>query len=120
MGRIMAYQNLGGPDVKAAELAQLGAIVGPLIPFLVWLNRRNEEPVSARDAAAATNFGMFVFSAFLPATVLRMYGPWLGWVGAVLQVMIVVIAIVLCFQAYGSVRKGVPAQFPVEISVLRT
>jgi len=115
----MAYQNLGGPDVKAAELAQVGAILGPVIPLLVWLNRRNEEPISARDAASATNFGTFVLVAFLPATVLRLYAPWLGWVGAILQVMIVVIAIVLCLQAYGSVKKGVPAQYPVEIPLLR-
>lgn len=116
----MAYQNLGGPDTQASGVAQLGAIVGPVIPLLVWLNRRNEEPISARDAAAATNFGMFVLAAFLPATVLRMYAPWLGWIGAVLQVMIGIAAIVLCFQAYRSVKRGVPAQYPIEIGVLRT
>ncbi|MCJ7827348.1 MAG: DUF4870 domain-containing protein [Demequinaceae bacterium] len=115
----MAYQNLGGPDKKAAGVAQLGAIIGPLIPYLVWLNRRNEEPISARDAAAATNFGTFVLAAFLPATVVRLYLPWLGWVGAIFQVAIVLSAVVLCFQAYGSVRRGVPAEYPVEISVLR-
>jgi uncharacterized Tic20 family protein len=115
----MAYQNLGGPDVKAASFAQIGAIVGPVVPLLVWLNRRNEEPISARDAAAATNFGVFVLVAFLPATVLRMYAPWLGWVGAILQVMIAVSAVVLCLQAFGSVKKGVPAQYPIEIALLR-
>ncbi|MBN2176854.1 MAG: DUF4870 domain-containing protein [Demequinaceae bacterium] len=115
----MAYQNLGGPDTQAAGLAQLGAIIGPLIPYLVWLNRRNEEPISARDAAAATNFGTFVLVAFIPATVLRLYAPWLGWVGAILQVAILLSAFVLCFQAFGSVRRGVPAQYPFDIDVLR-
>jgi uncharacterized Tic20 family protein len=115
----VVYQNLGGPDVKASSLAQVGAIFGPLIPFLVWLNRRNEEPISARDAAAATNFGMFTLAAFLPATALRLYGPWLGWVGAILQFMIVISAIVLCLQAFSSVKRGVPAQYPVEIGVLK-
>ena len=116
----MAYQNYGGPDTAAAGLAQIGAIVGPVIPYLVWLNRRNEEPISARDAAAATNFGTFVLVTFLPATVLRVFAPWVGWVGAILQAGIAVCAVVLCFQAFGSVRRGVPAQYPFEISVLRT
>ena len=31
----------------------------------------------------------------------------------------VVVAIVLCLQAYGSVKKSVPAQYPVEIALLR-
>ena len=115
----MAYQNLGGPDVQASGVAQIGAVIGPLIPYLVWLNRRNEEPISARDAAAATNFGFFVLAAFLPATVLRLFAPWIGWIGAILQAVIFVSAVVLCFQAYGSVRRGVPAEYPFEISVLR-
>lgn len=100
-------------------MAQLGAIIGPVIPLLVWFRRRNRELISARDAAAATNFGLFVFSAFLPATVLRMYTPWFGWVGTILQAVIAVGAVVLCLQAYGSVKRGVPAQYPVEIGLLR-
>lgn len=116
----MAFQNLGAPDTQAAEVAQLGAIVGPLIPYLVWLNRRNEEPVSAREAAAATNFGMFVLLAFAASTVVRIFVPFVGFVGTVGQLATVAAAVVLCLQAYSSVRRGAPANYPVDIKVVKT
>ncbi len=115
----MAYQNFGGPDVQAGGIAQLGAIVGPIIPYLVYLNRRNEEPISARDAATATNFGMLVLVVFLTGTLIRLIVPWVGWLGALVQVGIVVVAVVLAVQAYGSVRRGVPASYPLGVNVVR-
>ena len=116
----MSYENLGGPDRGAAGVAQLGAVVGPLVPFLVWLNRRNEEPVSARDAAAATNFGAAVFVAFIVATAVRLFLPWWSVLGTVGQLAVVVSAGVLCIQAYSSVHKGVPATYPIELKVVKT
>jgi len=115
----MTYQNLGGTDTIAAGIAQVGAIFGPLIPFLVWLSRRREEPISAREAATATNFGMFVFVVFASATAVRLLVPWLGVVGTVGQLAIVASATVLCVQAYSSVHKGVPATYPIEIKVVK-
>lgn len=115
----MVYQKSEGHDVRSSGIAQIGAVIGPVIPYLVWLRHRNKEPSAARDAASATNFGTFVLAAFLPATVLRMYAPWIGWIGTILQVMIVASATVLCLQAYGSVRRGVPVTYPFDISLLR-
>ena len=115
----MSYQNLGGPDVQASRLAQIGAIIGPVIPYFVYRNRRDEEPVSARDAAAATNFGMFVLAAFVAGTVVRLWVPWVGWLGAIVQVSILVIAVVLCTQALNSVTRGVPAEYPLGVPVIR-
>jgi uncharacterized Tic20 family protein len=137
----MSYMNLGGPDVGASRFAQFGVIVGavvayvgvlfdfwpllvglilaPLIPFMVWTSRRNEEPISARDAAAAANFGMFLFLAFTAAIAIRAFVPWIGFVGALLQAALVVVAVVLCIQAAGSVRRGVPAQYPIGAPLIR-
>lgn len=116
----MSFQNLGQPDRQASGVAQLGAILGPLIPFLVYVNRRNEESVSARDAAIATNFGMFVLVSFGIATIFRLFVPWIGWVGILAQFAIITAAIILCGQAYASVRTGVIAQYPVTITVIPT
>jgi uncharacterized Tic20 family protein len=116
----MAYQNLGGPDVAASGVAQLGAIVGPIIPFLVWRSRRDEEPTSARDAATATNFGAAVFVGFAIATLVRMYLPALGILGTVGQLAVIVSAGILCVQAYTGVHKGVPATYPIELKVVKT
>jgi uncharacterized Tic20 family protein len=137
----MSYMNLGEPDVGASRFAQFGVVVGaavaylgvlfdfwpllvglvlaPLIPFLVWTSRRNEEPVSARDAGAAANFGMFVFLAFTAAIAVRAFVPWFGFVGALLQAGLLVVAAVLCVQAAGSVGRGVPAQYPIGAPLIR-
>ncbi len=115
----MNYDNLGGADTMAAGVAQVGAIFGPFIPFLIWLSRRREEPVSAREAATATNFGMFVFVVFVAATTVRLFVPWLGVLGTVGQLAIVASAAVLCVQAYSSVHKGVPATYPIDIKVVK-
>ena len=115
----MSYQNLGGIDTMAAGVAQVGAIFGPLIPFLVWVSRRREEPLSAREAATATNFGMFVFVVFAGATAVRLLVPWLGVLGTVGQLAVLGSAVVLCVQAYSSVHKGVPATYPIEIKVVK-
>ncbi len=115
----MVHQKAGGRGVHGSGVAQIGAMIGPIIPYLIWLRHRNDEPTAARDAASATNFGTFVLASLLPATVLRMFAPWIGWVGAILQVAIIVSAVVLCLQAYGSVRRGVPATYPFEISLFK-
>jgi hypothetical protein len=116
----MAKRFYGGADVQAAGVAQLGAILGPVIPYLVYVNRRNKEPISARDAAAATNFGMLVLVVFLGGTVFRWIVPWIGWLGVLAQIGIIVVAIVLVIQTYGSVRRGVPASYPMGIGVIKT
>ena len=54
----MNYSPLDGPDTALAGFAHLGAIVGPIIPWLVWRSRRDEDPFVAREAAKATNAGM--------------------------------------------------------------
>ena len=116
----MSYENLGGPDTSSAGVAQLGAVIGPLVPYLVWLSRRDEEPFSARQAAVATNFGAFAVLAFLGATAVRLFAPLVGFIGTIAQWAIVVAALVLCLQAYNSVRKGVPATYPVGITLIRS
>jgi len=116
----MAYENLGGPDVQAAGIAQLGAIIGPIIPYLVYLKHRNKEPISAHDAAAATNFGMLVLVVFGVGTLVRLVVPWVNWLGALAQIGIIVVAVVLAAQAYGSVHRGVPASYPLRITVVRS
>lgn len=137
----MAYLNLGGPDTAASEFAQIGAAVGPalavtgaifdiwwliplvalgpLVPYLVWTNRRDEEQFSARDAAVATNFAGLVLVIFLAGTGLRMFVPVIGWLGAIVQVGVGLAAVVLSIQAFASVRSRTPAQYPAGIPIVR-
>ncbi len=108
------------PDTVASGVAQLGAMVGPLIPWLVWRSRRDTNQATAADAARATNFGMFVLTVFAAATLVRLFLPLLGVLGTVGQLAVVVSAIVLCIQAYASVHKGVPASYPIDLKVVKT
>jgi uncharacterized Tic20 family protein len=116
----MPNDELGAPSTRASELAQVGAIFGPLIPWLVWLRRRGTGPVAERDARSATNFGALVLVVFAVASAFRVFVPFLGFLGTVGQLAVLASSVVLCFQAFSAVRRGVPATYPVEIKVVKT
>jgi uncharacterized Tic20 family protein len=116
----MRHDSEGAPDTLAAEIAQVGAIFGPLIPWLVWWRRRGTNPFAEREAATATNFGTLVLVAFAITTAIRAFVPFLGFLGTVGQLAVVASSVVLCLQAYSAVRRGVPATYPVEIKVVKT
>lgn len=109
----------GEPDVAVAGLAHLGAVLGPVIPWLVWLARRRDDPWAAREAAAATNFGLLVLIAFLVATAVREFVPLVAFLGTLGQLAVLVVAVVLCYQAFRTVRRGLPATYPYDIKVVR-
>ncbi|MCR6713082.1 MAG: DUF4870 domain-containing protein [Demequina sp.] len=114
----MSYSPLDGPDTSLAGFAHLGAVIGPVIPWLVWRVRREEDPFVAREAAKATNAGMAFLVAFAAGTLIWMFVPFVGFVGRMLQVAVIVVALVLCVNAFRRVRRGVPTSYPVQIRVL--
>lgn len=115
----MSYSPLDGPDTSLAGFAHLGAIIGPVIPWLVWRVRRDEDPFVAREAAKATNAGMAFLTAFVAATLVELFVPLVGFVGRLAQVAIIVVAIFLCVNAYRRVRRGVPTSYPLQLRVMR-
>ncbi len=116
----MSQDPYAAPDTQAAEIAQLGAIIGPVIPFVVWRLQRDRNPLAAREAASATNFGTLVLVAFAAATVVRALVPFVGFLGTVGQLAVVASSVVLCLQAYSAVRRGVSASYPIDIKVVKT
>lgn len=116
----MRHDNEGAPDTLAAEIAQVGAIFGPLVPWLVWWRRRGTNPFAEREAATATNFGALVLVSFAVATAVRVFVPFLGFLGTVGQLAVVASSVVLCLQAYSAVRRGVSATYPVDLKVVKT
>lgn len=115
----MSYSPLDGPDTALAGFAHLGAIVGPIIPWLVWRARRDEDPFVAREAAKATNAGMAFLTAFVVATLVELFVPLVGFVGRLAQVATVLVAIFLCVHAYRRVRRGAPTSYPLQLRVMR-
>jgi len=114
----MSYSAADGPDTALAGFAHLGAIVGPVIPWLVWRSRRDEDAYVAREAAKATNAGMAFFVAFAASTLVEMFVPLIGFVGRLGQIATVVVAVFLCVHAYRRVRRGTPTSYPVQLRVL--
>ena len=108
------------PGSGAAGLAHLGAVTGPLIPWLVWMARRRRDPWTAAHAGAATNFGLLVLVVFVLATAVRELVPLVAFLGTLAQLAVLVVAIVLCHQAFRSARRGMPATYPYDIKVVRT
>ncbi len=103
----------------AAAWAQLGAVLGPLVPWLVWLTQRRRSAWAAAQAAAATNFGTLVLAVFASATLVRVFVPLVGFVGTLTQLAVVVVSLSLGIQGFRAVRGGLPATYPYEIKVVR-
>ncbi|MDN4481430.1 DUF4870 domain-containing protein [Demequina muriae] len=108
-----------GRDTALASVAHLGAMAGPLVPWIVYVSRRRSEPWAAREAATATNFGFLVLAGFVVATLVRELVPLLAFLGTLAQLVILIVAVALCLQAFRSVRRGHPATYPYEIKVVR-
>lgn len=108
-----------GDGARAAAFAQLGAIVGPVIPWLVWRVQRRRSAWSASQAATATNFGMLVIVVFAAATAVRVFVPLVGFVGTLTQLATVVVSLSLGIQGFRAVRHGLPATYPYDIKVVR-
>ena len=115
----MRHDTDGAPDTLAAEIAQVGAIFGPLVPWLVWLRRRGRDPFAEREAATATNFGALTLVTFGVATAIRSFVPFLGFLGTVVQLAVLASSVVLCLQAYSAVRRGMSATYPLDIKVVK-
>jgi len=114
----MSYSPLDGPDTSLAGFAHLGAIVGPVIPWLVWRSRREEDAFVGREAAKATNAGMAFMLVFVAATLVELFVPLVGFVGRLAQFATVVVALFLCIHAYRRVRRGLPTSYPFQMRVL--
>ena len=114
----MSYSSLDGPDTSLAGFAHLGAIVGPVIPWLVFLVRRNDDAFVSKEAAKATNAGMGFLVAFAIATLIEMYVPLVGFLGRLAQLAILVAAVFLCVHAFRRVRRGAPTSYPFQIKVV--
>lgn len=116
----MSYSPLDGPDTSLAGFAHLGAIIGPAIPWFVWLARRNEDPFVTKESAKAINAGMAFFLAFAVATLIELYVPLVGFVGRLAQLAVIVVAVFLCVHAFRRVRRGSPTSYPFQIRVVKT
>lgn len=114
----MSYSSLDGPDTALAGVAHLGAIAGPLVPWLVWLSRRNEDPFVARESGKAINAGLAFLLAFAGATLIANFVPLIGFVGRLAQLAILVAAVFLCVHAFRRVRRGAPTSYPFQIKVV--
>lgn len=114
----MSYSSLDGPDTALAGFAHLGAIIGPVIPWIVWRSRRDEDPFVTREAIKATNAGMAFLLAFVGATLVEAFVPLVGFVGRLAQVATVVVAVFLCVHAFRRVRRGLPTSYPIQLRVL--
>jgi uncharacterized Tic20 family protein len=116
----MTYMAHEGPDTTMAGVAHLGAMLGPVVPFVVWLARRREDAFSAREAAAATNFGAAVLAAFVAGTLIRLFVPLVGFLGTLTQLAVLIVAVFFSVQAFRGSQRGTPASYPFDIKVVKT
>ena len=109
-----------GSDTTMAGAAHLTAIVGPLIPWFIWLGTRRDDDFSANEAAKAVNFALLVLAAFIVATLVRLFVPLVGFLGTLAQWVVPIVAAYFCIQAFRVARKGSPASYPYQFKVVKT
>lgn len=116
----MSESSLDARDTTMAGAAHLTAIVGPLIPFLVWLARRKDDQFATLEAAKAVNFSLLTITIFALATLVRFFVPLVGFVGTLAQWVVPVIAAYFCIQAFRAAKRGTPASYPYQFKVVKT
>jgi len=116
----MTYQDRPAADTATAGAAHLASMTGPLVPWIIWLRKRETDAFAAAEALKATNFGLIMLIAFVAATLVTRYVPFLGFIGRLGQLAILVIAVMSALQAFSSARRGVPASYPLNIEVVKT
>jgi len=108
-----------GADTTMAGAAHLTAILGPLIPWFIWLGRRRDDAFAADEAAKAVNFSLLVLAAFIVATLVRLFVPLVGFLGTLAQWVVPIVAAYFCIQAFRVARKGSPASYPYQFKVVK-
>jgi uncharacterized Tic20 family protein len=115
----MAYSQEENTGTGRAQAAHLTAMVGPLIPWLIYRRARAHGGLVATESAKATNFGALALAAFLAATAVASLVPLVGFVGTLAQLGVSVATVVLCTQASLTVRRGLPAAYPFDLKLVR-
>lgn len=116
----MSYNSLDGPDTTMAGAAHLTAIVGPIIPFFIWLGRRRDDAFAAAEAAKAVNFSTVTVVAVAAAILVRNFVPLLGFLGTLALWVVPIVAAYFCILGFRLARRGTPASYPYQFKVVKT
>lgn len=116
----MSQSSLESRDTAMAATAHFTAVVGPLVPLLIWLARRKDDPFATREAAKAVNFSLVALVLFALATLVRILVPLVGFVGTLAQWVVPIVAAYFCIQGGRVARRGTPASYPYQYKVVKT
>ncbi|MCB2413317.1 DUF4870 domain-containing protein [Demequina sp. TTPB684] len=116
----MTYTAHSRASTAAAALGHLGAMTGPVIPALVYVARRRSDPFAATEAAKAANFASALVCAAIAAVVVKMYVPFVGFLGTLALWVVPVVAIYFSLAGFWLARQGNPAHYPFQLKVVKT
>jgi uncharacterized Tic20 family protein len=116
----MTYSAYEGADTTMAATAHLGALLGPVIPLVIWLARRRDDAFATAESAKAVNFSLAALFVFALGTLVRMFVPLVGFIGTLAQWVVPIVALYFCVQAFRSAKRGAPASYPYQFKVVKT
>ena len=116
----MTYSAYEGADTTMAGAAHLTAVLGPVIPFFIWLARRRDDAFATEESAKAVNFSLAAVFAFGVGTLVRIFVPLVGFIGTLAQWVVPIVALYFCVQAFRSARRGAPASYPYQFKVVKS
>jgi len=116
----MTYTARTGESTAMAGLAHLAVLTGPVIPLLVYAARRRTDAFAAAESAKATNFAVALVSSMILAVVVKMYVPFVGFLGTLALWVVPVVAIYFSLAGFWLARQGNPAHYPFRLKVVKT
>lgn len=116
----MTYTAHTGESTTLAAFSHLAALTGPVVPLLVYAARRRSDAFAAAEAAKASNFAFALVSSMILAAVVKMYVPFIGFLGTLALWVVPVVAIYFSLAGFWLARQGNPAHYPFQLKVVKT
>lgn len=116
----MTYTAPTGMSAATAGFAHLSALTGPAAPLVIYATRRHTDAFASSEAAKAANFSAAVVAVFSLATLVRVFVPWIGFLGTLAQWVVPVVAIYFSLAGFWLARQGKPAHYPYQLKVVKT
>jgi hypothetical protein len=106
-----AQPSSGQNPNNMAGLAHALQFTGILGPLIVWLIGKDQDPFVDSEGKKAVNFSILVTIGYIVSSVLSLI-----FIGFLLWIATLAVAIIFGIQGYNSASKGTPYDYPFNVN----
>ncbi|WP_084037982.1 DUF4870 domain-containing protein [Demequina sp. NBRC 110053] len=112
-------QPSGSNDNTMATVAHATVVTGFLIPLIVWLIGKDQNPFVDAEGKKALNFSILITIAYVVSAVLGVI-PFIGWLlGTLIWLAAVAVGLIFGIQGAVAANKGQPYKYPFTIDLVK-